>query len=84
MGLKTHYFCDVCDKEVENPKENKFHDNKILEVIFTTEQNEGRTTDPHLECVTLDICDPCLNHLLEGNYVFGQGAMGHNKYEFKK
>jgi hypothetical protein len=78
--MKTEkYICDIkgCEKEAENKSTN-------IQVIFTTEQNEGRSVAPHLANVTIDICKCCLDKVLKGNYIFASGAQGHNEYLLKK
>lgn len=69
--------CDLC-------KEEMVGDETELQVIFETEQNEGRSSEPYLSIEIIDICPKCMKHLLAGNYVFAVGAMGFNKYYFKK
>lgn len=70
--------CDVCKKETSGDKFD-------IQVIFTTEQNEGNSCEHYLENKKLNLCDGCLNNILyNGNYVFAEGAMGHNKYSFYK
>lgn len=68
--------CDLCgrDKDVSTNK---------MEVIFETEQTEGRSSKPYIDTSTFDICSNCLGHVLKGNYIFASGAMGYNKYYFK-
>lgn len=68
--------CDIC-KRTEDVQEKK------MDVIFHTEQTEGRGVEPHLSNEKLDICDRCLQIVLNGNYVHGQGAMGYNEYFFR-
>lgn len=71
--------CDICKKEADimNP------DHK-LQVIFTTEQTEGRGVSPYLTTATLDICSFCLGKVVEGNAIWAHGAQGYNKYYFKE
>lgn len=71
------YYCDVCNTnaKIENIK---------LQVIFTTEQDEGRSVTPYLTLKDIDICDKCLAYLMKGNYLFAAGAMGHNTYNFRR
>lgn len=77
---KEIIYCDVCEKE--KPWEESYTP-KNLDVIFTTDQEEGRSCKPYLSKEKLDICNKCYSILLEGNYIFASGAMGHNKYWFK-
>jgi hypothetical protein len=75
---KTTYTCDIegCGKEAENKGTD-------LQVIFLTEQNEGRMCEPHLYDVRIDICNDCMKKITSGNYVFAHGAQGANTYFFK-
>lgn len=73
----TKIFCDVCGKENEN-------EDIDIQVIFTTEQNEGRSCNPYLCKETLNLCDSCMNNILyKGKYIFADGAMGCNTYKFE-
>ena len=75
---KVDYVCDICKKE------NKiFGIDQKIPVVFTTEQNEGRSTEPYLDRVTIDICEMCYSKIIGGNMPFASGAMGHNDYHFK-
>lgn len=70
-------YCDICHKKATT--------HKTLQVIFTTEQTEGRSCKPYLSFPEeLDLCDDCLGKIMKGNYVFGSGAQGYNDYYFKK
>lgn len=69
--------CDICGK-LSNQISSK------IQVIFETEQNEGRASSPYLQMVDIDLCSDCRTVLLNGNYIFATGAMGHNKYYFKE
>ena len=72
------YICDIrdCDNEAQN-KDN------AMQVIFTTEQTEGRSRDPHFSNVSVDLCEVCRNRALRGNYIFAAGAQGSNQYWFR-
>lgn len=72
---KEIYTCDIKNCENE-PKHKGFK----IQVIFTTEQTEGRSIHPYLSMQTIDICEECLEIVLKGNYIFADGAMGYNKY----
>ena len=72
-------YCDICESEIPINK-----DKLQISVIFTTEQAEGRAITPYLTRKSLHICDSCKSIILEGNMVFGSGAMGYNKYWFKE
>jgi len=69
--------CDTC-KDIANFEAVE------IQVIFMTEQNEGRATKPYLCIQKLDLCGYCQDKILKGNYVFSEGAMGYNRYFFKK
>lgn len=74
--IKT--ICDVCGEETRNKKID-------IQVIFTTEQNEGRYHKPYLCNKKLNLCNKCFNNVLyNGNYICANGAMGCNTYFFKK
>ena len=66
--------CDVCEEKAH------FQEQKI-QVIFTTEQTEGRNCKPYLSIQIMDICDQCMRKILNGNAVWGNGAQGHNNYK---
>lgn len=73
---KEEYLCDICKKEAK-------HKNLELQIIFLTEQQEGRNSEPYLDDAKIDLCDKCHQKLLKGNYIFARGAMGYNNYGFK-
>jgi hypothetical protein len=72
------YHCDIkgCDKEAEVKGQE-------LQIIFTTEQTEGRLVKPYLQMEKLDICAACLLTVLSGEAIWAHGAQGHNTYHFK-
>lgn len=74
---KEMHFCDICFKEKEI-------ENRVIQVIFTTEQTEGRSCEPYLSPQKIDICKECLDKVLKGNYIWGHGAQGNNSYYFIK
>lgn len=76
--------CDVCKSEIL--KEERDVDLVLapgFQTIFITEQTEGSSCKPYLYMSHLDLCNNCNNKLLEGNYIWGHGAQGHNTYYFK-
>ena len=73
----TKIYCDVCKKETKNEEID-------IQVIFTTEQNEGKKCPPYLCNEKLNLCDDCIEKILNGNYIFASGGMGCNTYSFKK
>jgi hypothetical protein len=70
------YYCDVCRRKETNGSKEK------IQVIFTTEQTESRSCVSYLYMATLDICQDCMYKILQGNYLYAQGAMGDNTYYF--
>lgn len=77
---KQTCYCDLCEAEVTNQPDNQ---GKKMTVIFETEQNEGRTSEPYLVDKWVDICKDCLAKVLQGNPVYCSGAMGHDNFYFK-
>lgn len=76
----TTIFCDVCKKPDAKPR----GDRQNFQVIFTTDQTEGRSREPYLSMERVDLCDECYAKVLDGNGLFGSGAQGHNQYWFKR
>ena len=74
---KTISFCDLCKKEGAT-------EDKAIQVIFKTDQTEGRSTKPYLSHEEIDICPACMDKVLDGNYIMGAGAQGYNRYWFKE
>lgn len=77
--MKTEFYtCDI--EKCGNTKDVK----KLrLQVLFTTEQTEGRSVPTYLSDETLDICNSCLEKIKSGNYVYAHGAQGYNTFYFK-
>ena len=72
------YYCDVCGEETNNEEDK-------LPVIFLTEQNEGRGCHPYLTKDNIVLCDKCKETMLvDGKFIYAEGAMGSNKYFFKE
>jgi len=74
---RTIFTCDIRDCG-ETTDISEVH----LDVIFTTEQTEGRTVPNHICKERLDLCPKCHAKVLQGNYIFAHGAQGHNTYYF--
>lgn len=72
------YFCDVCKKELYNNQRTN------IQVIFTTEQTEGRSSNPYLCEEKIHLCAICKECVLKGNYIFAHGAQGYNTYYFEE
>ena len=77
MKIET-YRCDIdnCNNDVDTI-------GMSVQVIFTTDQTEGRPTINHFSTDKLDLCNDCKGRLLNGNYIFAHGAQGCNTYYFK-
>jgi len=71
--------CDIdkC-KNINNVKNEK------IQVIFQTEQTEGRNCKPYLSIVSIDLCSSCKEKVLNGNAIMAYGAQGFNSFIFKK
>lgn len=56
--------------------------NYSLDVIFDHDQEDGASkTKPYFQPTKIDMCESCCNYMLDNKrYVYGYGAMGHNKY----
>lgn len=73
---KEVYTCDI-----SNCGNDPAYKDKELDVIFTTEQTEGRSCPPYISRQKLDICDTCMSKLLKsGKYIQATGAQGYNTY----
>ena len=80
INMKNEIFtCDIKGCKSTAPQNVQ----KRIQVIFTTDQTEGRSVKPYLSEADIDICAKCLDNVLEGNYIYANGAMGHNEYYFK-
>lgn len=76
---KTIITCDI-----KGCTEKAFADPFSIQVIFHTEQTEGRGTNSYLFTEKIDLCTKCHKKILDGNYVHAHGAMGHNEYYFMR
>jgi len=83
MSVTTVVRCDVCEGVIDSVTK----DNKCVEmqVIFTTEQTEGKSCANYFSFLQLDLCDDCKERALSGHYIFAAGAQGcSNRYYFAK
>lgn len=81
MSRKQLILCDICEKEVKNPTKEP----KQYNIIFDTEQTEGRGVKPYFTKEKLDLCEECLKKLKDWNVqILGSGAMGYNRYKLIK
>lgn len=74
-------YCDLCTRNSETVKGIK---PMRLQIVFTTEQTEGRSTTPYLTSENLDVCPSCYDDIITYSPVYGSGAQGYNKFELKK
>ena len=65
------YYCDICKKEVSTFTTVNYP------VIFTTEQDEGRSVTPYVSQERLEICSECKDKLLK---LKASGCQGYNQY----
>lgn len=75
--ITKKYICDVCKQDTNITK------TQDMQVIFTTEQTEGRGVNPYFSNVSIHLCVDCKVKCLSGNYIFASGAMGYNTYGFR-
>ena len=77
MKIET-YKCDIedCDNTAT-------FINERFQVIFRTEQTEGRPIKGSLSIQKLDICKNCYEKLISGMSINAYGAQGFNKYYIK-
>lgn len=78
MSKHESWSCDIkdCSNETNGKQKN-------LQVIFTTEQTEGKSVPPYLQSESIDICDSCMQRVVNGEAIFAYGAQGYNTYYFK-
>ena len=79
MKIEIHK-CDILNCSTNEQKVVNIN----LQVIFETDQTEGRSCTPYLTIVNIDLCKCCYNKILSGNYVHAHGAQGYNTYYFEK
>jgi len=76
MATITNHTCDLCKEPA------KFLQQR-LPVVFLTEQTEGRSCKPHLTTETFDICEKCMQRIVDSYPLTGYGAQGSNTYEWR-
>ena len=74
MSTTTIVKCDVCGSDGAKQTE--------MQIIFTTEQSDGRGIKPYFCIDKFDLCIACLDTALTGRYIFASGAQGYNHYWF--
>ena len=89
--ITWEYTCDICKQQImlssQKEKDASYlRDLKktSISVIFTTEQNEGRSVTPYHTIQEVHLCQGCMNRVLSGEIPFAQGAQGYNTYYFKQ
>lgn len=78
---KTIRTCDIkgCGQQIHEDETNNIQ--QPMQVIFETEQEEGRTCQEYLSMEKLDICASCMRGIIDdGRYIKATGAMGYNEY----
>jgi hypothetical protein len=76
MATITKHTCDICGEPATKLK-------KGIPMVFTTEQTEGRSCTPHLTTETIDICDKCLQRIVDRYPLTASGAQGCNTYKWR-
>lgn len=81
---KNTLVCDLkdCGKEWEKPEK---YQQRTMQVVYTTDQTEGRCVEPYFENLKLDICPDCMGKIMKSRrYLEAHGAQGyHNVYMLK-
>lgn len=74
----TKIYCDIhkCVNEVDRKGEKP----ETYQVVWVTEQTEGRPIEPRLGLVRIDVCKECVSKIIKGAYIKAAGAQGHNQY----
>jgi len=79
MSKTVTISCDVTDII----HGGKVETNKDMPMVFLTETTEGRSTKPYLTTEKIDICELCLQHMIDTRELLtGEGSQGYNKYWF--
>lgn len=76
MARIEKYLCDIkgCENEATVI-------NKTFQVVFFTDQTEGRSIKPYLSEEKLDLCNKCIEKIIkERKAICGSGCMGFNDY----
>jgi len=71
--------CDLCKEEL--PAQSK---KVAVQMVFTTEQTEGRSTTPYLSLESIDCCKKCLDRLIDSHPLHASGAQGYNDYQWRQ
>ena len=87
MSKVTTYQCDIKDCNLSlNDKALRGISVKTTSfpVVFTTEQTEGKATQPYIDWIGVDLCEFHQAKLLDTLPITATGAMGHNELKFKE
>jgi hypothetical protein len=76
MATITTHICDICHQPAKFLKAR-------VPVVFVTEQTEGRPCKPNLVFETVDICEGCLQRVVDSYPLTAHGAQGHNTYVWR-
>lgn len=79
MSQTTTTNCDICAAAIIRPEKEPAK----IQVVFNTEQTEGKYTTPHLYLQNMDICPECLQRLINEHPLIASGAQGYNRYEWR-
>jgi endo-beta-N-acetylglucosaminidase D len=77
MSTRTETICDI-----KGCAERADHKQKLVSVVFTTEQTEGRSVPPYLSGEKLDFCTKHYQQYINTLPLWAEGASGYNHYEF--
>jgi hypothetical protein len=83
MSKNIVFRCDIkgCGNEIEDDTKGiDSHISKTMQTVFTTDQTEGRSSEPYLVNTSMDICEECIQKVLLGGTIYGSGCQGHNEY----
>lgn len=73
------YGCDLCGKESQEKNDFK----KVrLNVIWTTEQSEGKNCKPYIDDEKLLLCQGCMDRIASSLIVKAYREHGDNQFEF--
>lgn len=76
MSTYSKLICDVCNRDAQHAKVQ-------LMVIQTTEETEGRSKKPCLKGTSLDLCQECLDRIIDNSPLLSAGAQGYNNYSWR-
>lgn len=79
MAKEITVSCDICGGTEEVTSDVQ------IPCTFTTEQTEGRGVEPYIvRTDPIDVCKACMHRIINEQPVIGNGAQGHNNYQFRK